>query len=143
MKKIKLCIVLPFVLLPILCGCNNAEAQPESSGVSPETEIKSTSAEETMPEASENTVPETAEETEAAVTEREYNFICYLTEEDIDYMGKYMGKPYKDLTSEETVQLWAQCTREMNTQRLYLIEDLPSHGEGTNRLPKRRKKTGC
>jgi len=46
-----------------------------------------------------------------------YNFIPVLSEEDIDYMGI----PYKDLTAEQFIQLWAQCTRECNVQRLYAI----------------------
>ncbi len=47
----------------------------------------------------------------------EYNFTSVLTEDDIEYMGI----PYKDLTVEQFIQLWAQCTREYNTQRLYVI----------------------
>ncbi len=47
----------------------------------------------------------------------EYNFIPVLNEDDIDYMGK----PYKDLTADEFIQLWAQCEREYNVQRLYVI----------------------
>lgn len=57
-------------------------------------------------------------ETEAAQTDKpEYNFTPVLTEDDIEYMGI----PYKDLDAQQFIQLWAQCTRECNVQRLYVI----------------------
>ncbi|MCM1299010.1 MAG: hypothetical protein NC203_12035 [Firmicutes bacterium] len=136
MKRKKLIVLLTAAAMLVFSGCNNAETPPENSVVSLETEITSTYSEETMPETSENTVPETSEETEPPYTEPEYNFICYITEEDIDYMGK----PYKDLTPEETVQLWAQCTREMNTQRLYLIEDMTESWGGDEEKAEEAKK---
>lgn len=49
--------------------------------------------------------------------ETEYNFVPVLTEDEIEYMGI----PYKDLTADQFIQLWAQCTRECNVQRLYVI----------------------
>lgn len=48
---------------------------------------------------------------------RDCNFIPVLIEDDIDYMGK----PYRDLTAEEFIQLWAQSRREYNVQRLYVM----------------------
>lgn len=60
---------------------------------------------------------DTSEPVQSGNEQTEYDFVPVLTEDDIEYMGI----PYKDLTAEQFIQLWAQCTRECNVQRLYVI----------------------
>ena len=105
----------------ILCACS---APPAVSGDSP-----ATSAQPDIPQ-SESTTSQAASTTTAQTTtttppepdepqaaEPEYTFVPVLTEDDIEYMGI----PYKDLTLEQFIQLWAQSKRECNLQRLYVI----------------------
>ena len=112
----------------ILCACS---APPAVSGDSP-----ATSAQPDMPQSKNTTTQQTSVTTQATsvataqstttaapepdepqADDPEYNFVSVLTEDDIEYMGI----PYKDLTLEQFIQLWAQSTRECNLQRLYVI----------------------
>lgn len=105
----------------ILCACS---APPAVSGDS-----HATSAQPDMPQSENTTTQQTSAATAQSTTttapepdepqaaDPEYNFVSVLTEDDIEYMGI----PYKDLTLEQFIQLWAQSTRECNLQRLYVI----------------------
>lgn len=101
----------------MLCACNTP---PATSGDSGSTEF---TAESTTAQAADSTAS-SASQTSDSVPEAsgsnsfpEFDFVPVLTEDDIEYMGI----PYRELTAEQFIQLWAQCTREYNVQRLYLI----------------------
>lgn len=58
-----------------------------------------------------------SEPDEAVIGKSDIDFVPVLTEDDLEYMGI----PYKDLTVEQFIRMWAQATRECNFQRLYVI----------------------
>lgn len=123
-----LCVLL---LIPLsclsFCACRS-EALPESSDIS-QTAVKfdtyqteGESAAEKTEAYGEEIEGEIISEPFSEVTfesvvikEEDFYFAPVITEDDIEYMGI----PYKDLTQEQFIQLWAQCTRECNVQRLY------------------------
>lgn len=118
MKKIKITAIAVSAAL-IFTACSDTAPDgnitgggviTESAADTSETDKKDANGGETASEA-----PAETEPTQNA--EPEYNFTSVLTEDDIEYMGI----PYKDLTVEQFIQLWAQCTRECNVQRLYVI----------------------
>ena len=124
----KLCVLLLIYLSCLsFCACKS-EALPESSDIS-QTAVKSDTYQTECEPASEKTeanVEETESEFSAepfaeatfepvVIKEEDFYFAPVITEDDIEYMGI----PYKDLTQEQFIQLWAQCTRECNVQRLY------------------------
>ena len=105
----------------ILCACS---APPAVSGDSPATsaqpnipQSETTTTQQTSVATTQSTTTATPEPDEPQSAEPEYTFVPVLTEDDIEYMGI----PYKDLTLEQFIQLWAQNTRECNLQRLYVI----------------------
>ena len=105
----------------ILCACS---APPAVSGDSPATsaqpdipQSESTTSQAASTTTAQTTTTATPEPDEPQAAEPEYTFVPVLTEDDIEYMGI----PYKDLTLEQFIQLWAQSTRECNLQRLYVI----------------------
>lgn len=101
----------------MLCACNASPAVSSEPSVSSQTSSVSSDAQtaEAAASTSDGTTAPLPGTDEAE--QPEYNFIPVLTEDDIEYMGI----PYKDLTAEQFIQLWAQCTRECNVQRLYVI----------------------
>ena len=105
----------------ILCACS---APPAVSGDSPATsaqpdipQSENTTTQQISAATVQTTTTATPEPDEPQSAEPEYTFVPVLTEDDIEYMGV----PYKDLTLEQFIQLWAQSTRECNLQRLYVI----------------------
>ena len=105
----------------ILCACS---APPAVSGDSPATsaqpnipQSETTTTQQTSVATTQSTTTATPEPDEPQSAEPEHTFVPVLTEDDIEYMGI----PYKDLTLEQFIQLWAQSTRECNLQRLYVI----------------------
>lgn len=100
-----------------LCACNNAgKLNDENANDSANTEsgkLENTESADT----SISLPPVTEKSAEAGLIFEETNFTPILTEDDIEYLGK----PYKDLTVDEFIQLWAQSTRESNAQRLYVL----------------------
>ena len=100
----------------MLCACGTAPAISDSAA-SDMPQSESTTVQTTTTATQTTTTTTTATTTSAKPDEPEYPFVSVLTEDDIEYMGI----PYKDLTIEQFIQLWAQCTRETNVQRLYVI----------------------
>lgn len=118
MKKIKITAITVLAAL-IFTSCSNTapDGNINSGGVVTES-AANTSGTDKNDESGSETASEAPAETEPAQNdEPEYNFTPVLTEDDIEYMGI----PYKDLDAEQFIQLWAQCTRECNVQRLYVI----------------------
>lgn len=109
----------------ILCACNaDPTVSIDSSVGSQQLDLSqnkgSVQATDEIDSASNQTADSllSTNETEQPESEQsEYNFIPVLTEDDIEYMGI----PYKDLTANQFIQLWAQCETENNVQRLYVI----------------------
>lgn len=110
----------------LLCGCNNSNTQTNTN-----TET-STEAAELSETASETTPIESTffseDQAEAVITTteplktaeewyEEMNFYPILTEDDIEYHGI----PYKDLTKDQFIQMFGQCTKENNLQKLYVL----------------------
>lgn len=118
MKKIKITAITVLVAL-IFTACSNTAPDGNINGGGVVTEsAANTSGTDKNDESGSETASEAPAETEPAQNdEPEYNFTPVLTEDDIEYMGI----PYKDLTAQQFIQLWAQCTRECNVQRLYVI----------------------
>ncbi|MBE6880445.1 MAG: hypothetical protein E7490_06390 [Ruminococcaceae bacterium] len=125
MKKIiSSFICFSLICSVLLCGCSDAKVQSTISeeGIS-KTETASvavsdtTFADETVSSDTESTA-EAEKNSDKQSSGREYHFLSILKEEDIDYVGI----PYKDLTPEQVIQMWAQCTRERNWQKRYVIE---------------------
>lgn len=124
MKKIIAFALTAAVLYTALTGCSGQQT--------PDTQNSDTSYRQNSEVSLPNDVLPQNSDTDKDITEPEQsavldvskqesgsgdNFIPVLTEDDI----YYMGKPYKDLTVEEFIQLWAQCEREYNVQRQYVI----------------------
>lgn len=109
--------VLVVCICSMLCACNTPTATSGGSG-SPGLTAESTTAQTTDPTTSSSTqTSDTAPDASVSDSFPKFDFIPVLTEDDIEYMGI----PYKKLTAEQFIQLWAQCTREYNVQRLYVI----------------------
>lgn len=125
--------ILLICICSMLCGCN---ASPVVSSISSSQEQTSDSSSSTASNSTQTTVlsTDTSESVQPEFSFPEFNFVPVLTEDEIEYMGI----PYKDLTADQFIQLWAQCTREYNVQRLYLITyDNSSHSDevtGTTEL---------
>lgn len=113
--------------IALLCGCNNRNTQTGySTHAITETAEPSETLSDTAPVGS--TVL-SENQTEAAITTtaeplktyrewvEELNFYPILTEDDIEYHGI----PYKDLTKEQFIQMFGQCTKENNLQKLYVL----------------------
>ncbi len=101
----------------LLCACNTSPATSGDSRIRENT-TESPTAQATNSTASNSSQnSDTAPNTSESGGFPEFDFVPVLTEDDIEYMGI----PYKDLTAEQFIQLWAQCTREYNVQRLYVI----------------------
>lgn len=121
-KKTITVLLFLFLLCLSFCSCKS-ETLPESPDITESgiTDITSqTAADAVVTKDSESGNEETKAETTFAplvIKEEDFNFTPVLTEDDIEYMGI----PYNELTPEQFVQLWAQCTRECNIQRLYVI----------------------
>jgi len=105
------------LLCTILAGCS--QEQTEQSGETSYPQDTALSSEIAVLPQNSAADKESAEPAYSApdINIRECNFIPVLKEDDIDYMGK----PYRDLTAEEFIQLWAQSRREYNVQRLYVM----------------------
>lgn len=120
MKKIKITAITVLAAL-IFTACSDTASDRNINGGGVITEgTRNESKTDKNDENGSETAFEAPAETEiepAQTDEPEYNFTPVLTEDDIEYMGI----PYKDLTAEQFIQLWAQCTRECNVQRLYVI----------------------
>lgn len=105
----------------MLCSCNASPAPSVNSAADLEAASENTSSQTAgMTEGAADqatALPITGETEQSENEQSEYNFIPVLTEDDIEYMGI----PYKDLTLEQFIQLWAQCENENNVQRLYVI----------------------
>lgn len=109
--------VLVVCICSMLCACNTPTATSGDSG-SPGLTAESTTAQTTDPTTSNSTqTSDTAPDASVSDSFPEFDFVPVLTEDDIEYMGI----PYRELTAEQFIQLWAQCTREYNVQRLYVI----------------------
>lgn len=112
--------ILLFLLCLSFCSCKS-ETLPESPDISESglTDITSqTAADTVVTKDSESGSEETKEENifdPLVIKEEDFNFTPILAEDDIEYMGI----PYKELTQEQFIQLWAQASRECNVQRLY------------------------
>lgn len=109
MKIIK--TIFSLLLCLILCACAT-----ESADISQSTTTEAGTSQPKTKLATEETKEEITFGP-LVIKEEDFNFTPVLTEDDIEYMGI----PYKELTPEQFVQLWAQCTRECNIQRLYVI----------------------
>lgn len=134
MKTIKkLCLYFAAICLS-LCACSAPNTVPDEKN-----DIQD-SPSVTAAESQQDVQTETDIDFEASsgITDEEdsqnrlYNFTPILSENDIDYMGI----PYGELTADQFIQLWAQCTQECNVQRLYAIsycnysyEDTPDREE--------------
>lgn len=118
MKKIKITAITVLAAL-IFTSCSDTAPDGNINGGGVVTEsAPNESVTDKNEENGSETASEAPAETEPAqADEPEYNFTSVLTEDDIEYMGI----PYKDLTAQQFIQLWAQCTRECNVQRLYVI----------------------
>lgn len=120
MKKIKITAITVLAAL-IFTACSNTapDENINNGGVitesAPSENVTDKNDENGSATASE--APAEIEIEPAQTDEAEYNFTPVLTEDDIEYMGI----PYKELTADRFIQLWAQCTRECNVQRLYVI----------------------
>lgn len=106
----------------MLCACNAITVSVDSSVTSERSDILRSDDSVATQKTSSATVLTTISATPAETDEPQNNeledsFVPVLTEDDIEYMGI----PYKDLTADQFIQLWAQCTRECNVQRLYVI----------------------
>jgi hypothetical protein len=105
----------------MLCSCNTAPSVSLDLVTSEMPNIlqsESTADQATGAAAVLTTIEATHDVTsETQDNEPEYDFVPVLSEEDIEYMGI----PYKDLTADQFIQLWAQCETEDNVQRLYVI----------------------
>ncbi len=122
-KLIAPLICLSLICSVLLCGCSDTKVQSVASeenisktGTSSVAVSDTSSADETGSSDTGSTAE--AEKNSDKPSEREYHFLPILKEEDIDYMGI----PYKDLAPEQVIQMWAQCTRERNWQKRYVIE---------------------
>ena len=127
--KIKIkCTASLILACALLCGCNNSNAQTNANaGTNTETASFSETVSETRPQEAITTFSEA--QTEAVITTtaeplktyrewvEELKFYPILTEEDIEYHGI----PYKDLTKEQFIQMFGQCTKENNLQKLYVL----------------------
>mgnify|MGYP003288865483 CR=1 FL=1 len=123
MKKVIVILLSAFICSVSLCGCSESGQQ---SAVSEENVSKTETSSVVDSDVSSVTETESSD-TESAPEVgndsekpdgQEYHFLPILNEDDIDYMGI----PYKDLTPEQVIQMWAQCTRERNWQKRYVIE---------------------
>lgn len=120
MKKIKItAITVLAALIFTACSDTASDRNINGGGIITESTPNESKTDKNDENGSETAFEAPAEtEIEPAQTdEPEYNFTPVLTEDDIEYMGI----PYKDLTAEQFIQLWAQCTRECNVQRLYVL----------------------
>ncbi len=122
-KLISYLICVSLICSAFLCGCSDAGQQ---SAVSEENISKTETSSVVDSDVSSVTETESSDTQSIAEPEnnsekpdgQEYHFLPILNKEDIDYMGI----PYKDLTPEQVIQMWAQCTRERNWQKRYVIE---------------------
>ncbi|MCM1298908.1 MAG: hypothetical protein NC203_06400 [Firmicutes bacterium] len=117
--------ILPLLICLTLSACNTAAVTPEAEETSNYSETSQTEL-QTVTEAEETEAETVSVQTvtsapiydsDVAVYKKDINFTPILTEDDIEYMGI----PYKDLTPEQFIQLWAQATREWNVQRLFVL----------------------
>lgn len=109
----KLCLFLAAICLSLsACGASNIIPDEKNTQDNPNV---------TAAESEKGVQAEADSDFEAldstADTENLYDFTPILSENDIDYMGI----PYGELTAEQFIQLWAQCTQKCNVQRLYVI----------------------
>lgn len=119
-KKISV-LIIAFVLL---CGCNNnASSSNNSNTYTEKYEILQSDNEALSAKSGNDSLEAAVQTTEQLQGNSDFLsdtfFTPVLSEEDIEYMGI----PYKELDPEQFVQLWAQCTRECNVQRLYVLSD--------------------
>ncbi len=122
-KIISSFICFSLICSVLLCGCTDTKVQStvsEEGKSKTETSSVAVSDTSSVDETSDSDTESTAkvEKNSEKTSGREYHFLPILSEEDIDYMGI----PYKDLTPEQVIQMWAQCTRERNWQKRYVIE---------------------
>lgn len=117
-KKTITVLLFLFLLCLNFCSCKS-KTLPESSDIS-ESGITQTAVDTVVTKDSESGSEETREEitfVPLAIKEEDFNFTPILAEDDIEYMGI----PYRELTQEQFIQLWAQASRECNVQRLYTL----------------------
>ncbi|MCM1298907.1 MAG: hypothetical protein NC203_06395 [Firmicutes bacterium] len=124
--------ILPLLICLTLSACNTAAVPSEAEETAnysetSQTELQTvTEAEETespISQTEDQTAANTAEEYKAPLSEKDYLLLdrCgiypAITEEDIEYMGI----PYKDLTLDQFIQMWGQCSREGNVHKQYFL----------------------
>lgn len=114
MKKLLAFICFVFACSMLLCGCSDNDVQSVIS------EGNISKSENSLISDSDPSYLISLPERAAFdfIDGREFTFLPIISEEEMDYMGI----PYKDLTPEQVIQMWAQCTRERNWQKMYHIE---------------------
>lgn len=134
-------VFLTTIIFTSLSACNTAISLPKSEETANTSEtcqlaVQTTTEAETAKnpilQTEAQTTASTAEEYKAPLSEKDYllldRFDIYpaITEDDIEYMGI----PYKDLTLDQFIQMWAQCSREGNVHKQYFLHYFngKSHG---------------
>lgn len=113
----KMCLFLAAICLSI-CACSASNIMPyEKNDTRDNTNVTATESEKVVQAETESDPETLGNIADTENSQKLYNFTPILSENDIDYMGI----PYGELTVEQFIQLWAQCTQECNVQRLYAI----------------------
>lgn len=119
--KVKTKTIVPILLCLFLSACGTYSSQLDKEALTSmeklaETQINTDANTEKI------AVMESTSDNERWSDESSYSwddldFYPILSEKDIEYKGI----PYKDLTKEQFIEMWGQCTRENNLQKMYVL----------------------